>query len=481
MPSVLINFLLAAMLSPPGALDSHSAHHQDAAPRILLDQSPRAVEYQLNRLSNDELVRVERKDDDPKYRPVYFALLIRKGLPQTARAEALAALSRMDKASPAQVLLQTLSKIPIEDAQTGDTLLEMLLGQPQATLKSQRDLFEKTSAESSPLVRRAAYGAMMIADADPGPAWQAAVKQGHVVDLLASVPHLGTADDLPARLFQPVLAFLNDTKEPGARAVAIAALGSTRRDAATFARLADEVIQPSIGADAASRAAAIAALQRIPEAVWPRERVEPLARAIVAMVKDAAPEARTEPALIDAVQLGDKLVALLPEESRRNVRRDLRALGVQVVPIATVPEQLVFNLKWFAAEAGKPVQIVLSNPDAMQHNLVIGPPRSVQEIGAAAATMPPPTDPAVKAYVPDIPLVLFATRLLQGGETERLNFTAPEKPGEYVFLCTFPGHWIRMYGVMLVVPNLEAWEANPTKPTDPVTNKPYDSQKNGAK
>jgi hypothetical protein len=102
----------------------------------------------------------------------------------------------------------------------------------------------------------------------------------------------------------------------------------------------------------------------------------------------------------------------------------------------------------------------------------------VQEIGTAAATLPPPSDPQARAYVPDSPLVLQATRLLSGGETERLNFTAPDKPGEYVYLCTFPGHWIRMYGVMLVVPDLEAWEAHPTKPTDPVTGKPYESQRN---
>ena len=150
---------------------------------------------------------------------------------------------------------------------------------------------------------------------------------------------------------------------------------------------------------------------------------------------------------------------------------------MQVVPIATIPEQMLFDLKWFAVEAAKPVQIVLTNPDAMQHNLLVGAPRSVQEIGTAASTMPPPSDPEAKAYVPDSPLVLYATRMLQGGQTDRLNFTAPEKPGEYVFLCTFPGHWIRMYGVMLVVPDMDAWEAKPTKPTDPVTGKPYESQR----
>jgi azurin/DNA-binding transcriptional ArsR family regulator len=478
MLSFLAGAVVALVLLPGIHVEASAPARDQDAPRILLDQSPRAVEYQLNRLTNDELVRVERKADDVKYRPIYYALLTRKGLAQPVRDEALAALATMDKASPSQVLIDTLGmpNIPVADAQ-GDKLLEMLLGQPAATLKAQRALFEKSAAGGRPLVLSAAYGAMMIADGDPGPAWQAAAKNGHVVALLHAVPHLPGSSDLRGRLFQPVLTFLNETREADARVAAVVALGSTRLDAATFERLAQEVIGPANGPDPASRDAAIAALQRIPESAWPRERVEPLARAIVALVKGTPAERRTDPSVIDAIQLGDKLAAVLPDDARRSVRKDLRALGVQVVPIATIPEQMLFDLKYFVVEASKPVQIVLTNPDAMQHNLVVGAPRSVQEIGAAASTMPPPSDPEAKAYVPDSPLVLHATRLLNGGETERLNFTAPEKPGEYVYLCTFPGHWIRMYGVMLVVPDMDAWEAKPTKPTDPVTGKPYESQR----
>ena len=75
--------------------------------------------------------------------------------------------------------------------------------------------------------------------------------------------------------------------------------------------------------------------------------------------------------------------------------------------------------------------------------------------------------------MPDSPLVLHATRLVKEGETERLGFTAPPKPGEYIFVCTFPGHWVRMYGVMLVVEKLDAWEAKPTVPIDPMTKQPF--------
>ena len=73
--------------------------------------------------------------------------------------------------------------------------------------------------------------------------------------------------------------------------------------------------------------------------------------------------------------------------------------------------------------------------------------------------------------------MLYATRLVNEGGTERLDFTAPKEPGEYVFLCTFPGHWVRMYGVMLVIADIEAWEAHPTVPIDPVTSQPFASRR----
>jgi azurin len=226
------------------------------------------------------------------------------------------------------------------------------------------------------------------------------------------------------------------------------------------------------------RGAAIRGLQRFPRDGWPVAEVEPLARAIAGSVAKAPPAARTSPASIEAIQLAEKLADALPEESRRAVRRELRTLGVQVVRIETVPEQMMFDVKWFAVEAGKPVQIVLYNPDAMSHNLLVTKPGSLKEVGMAASTMTLSSDPKVKPYVPDTPLVLQATRLLNWGESERLSFPAPKEPGEYPFVCTFPGHWVRMYGVMLVVENMEAWEAKRSVPNDPMTNQPYASQRN---
>ena len=455
---------------------------QDNAPRILYETSPRAVEYQLNRLSNEQLVRLERNDTDARYRPVHLAILTRRAMARSTRAEALAALVKLDGTSPTRVMLAALAKVPPAettdiDAQNVEALLGLLLAQPAGALRQHRDVLARAAAEASePLVRRGAYGALMIADGDPAAAWQAAAKaEGHLAELLRSVPALGNADDLRAKLVTPVMALLGETKDPATRAAAIGALASARRDTATFDVLAREILQSS---DAEARAAAIRSIQLIPESAWTPATIDPLAKAIVAMVRETPAARRTAPSTLDAIQLGERLSAALPAESRLEVRRELRGLGVQIIRIQAVPEQMLFDLNWFVVQAARPVQILLANPDAMPHNLVVGQPGSLEEIGTKGGVMSPPADPDAKAYVPDTPLVLQSTRLVNAGETARLNFTAPAKPGQYIYVCTFPGHWVRMYGVMLVVENLEAWERKPTVPTDPTTNKPFASQRN---
>jgi len=452
------------------------------APRILLDQPARAVEYQLSRLTDEQLARVERKPDDIKYRPVYVALLTRKGMSREVRDEALGALVKFDRTTPAQVLLEALGKLAADDALTAGKLLGMLFAQPADALRPHRELLIRTiDTASEPFVLRGSYGALMVADGNADAAWQTAAKHdGHLVHLLRSVlelPAAGTADALKADLAKRISALVTETSDASVRAGAIAALASIRRDAATFTLLAQHVVQPGAGSDADARAAAIHGLQLIPENVWPVAAVEPLARAVVALIRQTAPDQRTEPAIVDAVQLAERLTAALPVEARVAARRELRGLSVQIVRVQTLPERMEYDLNWFAAEAGKPVQIVLFNPDAMPHNVVIGRPGSVREIGAAATGMAMPSDPDAKPFVPDSPLVLHATKLVNEGETTQVSFTAPTVPGEYVYLCTFPGHWVRMYGVMLVVENLEAWEARPTTPTDPMTNKPFASQR----
>lgn len=47
--------------------------------------------------------------------------------------------------------------------------------------------------------------------------------------------------------------------------------------------------------------------------------------------------------------------------------------------------------------------------------------------------------------------VIAHTDMLGDGETDSITFTAPEEPGEYDYICTFPGHYAGgMYGTLVV-------------------------------
>ncbi|SKC13499.1 PVC-type heme-binding CxxCH protein [Dyadobacter psychrophilus] len=125
--------------------------------------------------------------------------------------------------------------------------------------------------------------------------------------------------------------------------------------------------------------------------------------------------------------------------------------NVQVVQIKAIREEMKFSLTEFTAVAGKTIELVFENPDAMQHNVVVGKPKSTEIIGAAADKMITAKDGAEKNYVPNIPQVLAATPLVNPGQTFRLKFVVPDVVGDYPYVCTFPGHWRLMKGNMKVI------------------------------
>jgi putative heme-binding domain-containing protein len=221
-------------------------------------------------------------------------------------------------------------------------------------------------------------------------------------------------------------------------------------------------------ADGDLRAAAVRALLTIS----PRERdAEVGSQVLDALVghAESTPAAeRTTVDFTDAMQLADQLLASLPVDAARAYRERLRSITVRVVRIQTIPEEMRYDTPYFAVEAGRPVQVVLQNEDLMVHNLVITEPGALKEVAELGLQTGPQGGLDGKAFVPPSEKVLFATSLVEPGSQQRLTFTAPATTGEYPFVCTFPRHWMRMYGVMLVVEDLDAWQRNPTKPKDPI-------------
>ena len=52
-------------------------------------------------------------------------------------------------------------------------------------------------------------------------------------------------------------------------------------------------------------------------------------------------------------------------------------------------------------------------------------------------------------YIPDGNETIAHTKMIGGGESDTITFTAPEK-GSYTYICTFPGHYGLMKGVLIV-------------------------------
>ncbi|WP_340102488.1 plastocyanin/azurin family copper-binding protein [Rhodohalobacter sp. 8-1] len=47
--------------------------------------------------------------------------------------------------------------------------------------------------------------------------------------------------------------------------------------------------------------------------------------------------------------------------------------------------------------------------------------------------------------------VVAFTKMIGGGETSVIEFTVPDEPGDYVYVCTFPGHYFAgMKGILRV-------------------------------
>lgn len=121
-----------------------------------------------------------------------------------------------------------------------------------------------------------------------------------------------------------------------------------------------------------------------------------------------------------------------------------------VLRVQAVPNQLLFAPAELRAKAGARVRVVFENPDLMPHNWVLVAPGADETVGVLADAMATEPTGAARHFVPAAPGVLHATPLVEPNGRAELSFTAPAQPGRYPYLCTFPGHWRIMRGVLVV-------------------------------
>jgi uncharacterized protein len=147
---------------------------------------------------------------------------------------------------------------------------------------------------------------------------------------------------------------------------------------------------------------------------------------------------------------GGKLEVFTPGSAASVAASTNKSAIAKVIVVKVVKDVMKFDKTTLTAKAGTTIQIVLENPDFMQHNLVIVKPKTLDKVGAAADNLARDPKGAELNYVPRMPEVLAATPLVNPAGKYTLTFKVPATPGDYPYVCTFPGHWRIMKGVLKV-------------------------------
>jgi azurin len=119
----------------------------------------------------------------------------------------------------------------------------------------------------------------------------------------------------------------------------------------------------------------------------------------------------------------------------------------------TANDTMKYNLTRLEVAAGDEVTLTLTNvgsmpKQSMAHNWILLKPGSDPEAFANAAVTH-----MADGYFPTelADEVIAHTKLLGPRQSDTITFKAPTEPGEYTYLCTFPGHFVSgMHGVLVV-------------------------------
>lgn len=106
-------------------------------------------------------------------------------------------------------------------------------------------------------------------------------------------------------------------------------------------------------------------------------------------------------------------------------------------------DNMKFSVTNIEAEAGEEITIVLTTKSqlpkmAMAHNVVVIDKDANLDEVAMASMQARDNDYIAPEFKEQI---VAATGLAGGGETVEVTFTVPEEPGDYPYICSFPGHY----------------------------------------
>ena len=126
----------------------------------------------------------------------------------------------------------------------------------------------------------------------------------------------------------------------------------------------------------------------------------------------------------------------------------------RTVVIKTIKDQMKYDITEIKATPGEVLKIKFVNDDAMQHNLLLLEQGALSLVGNRAELMAKDKDAAERNYTPNMEEILYKIPMLDPGDEFDLFIEIPQETGDYPYVCTFPGHWQTMNGVLKVVESL---------------------------
>ncbi len=125
--------------------------------------------------------------------------------------------------------------------------------------------------------------------------------------------------------------------------------------------------------------------------------------------------------------------------------------GARAVTIEAA-SNLAYKTPELRAKPGEKLALTFVNPDVVPHNWVLAKPGRLAAVGELADGLIADPEAVARHYVPKTDDVVAYADITNPGSRQTIFFTVPEMPGRYPFLCTFPGHWKLMNGVLIVGP-----------------------------
>ena len=429
------NFLLGPLSSP----------EQLALPGFLKGE-PDWKKYERDMLSTEDYRRLEAAPAVMKF------WIMQQDIPEDDRIEGVRLLAERSGKAPVEVILEALSILDKGNNPRGGAaqLSRLLVNQDLQDIRKKEALIKNLASQSAKPSTKAVYYALL---ADLHQNYKVIDSQPEDFQALVESAKWLRSEQAKVSLYPEIIKAFKGNLEGNYTLVQREELKTSAIAAMAFipskAEEAGPLLAPLIGSSEPSALQAAQTLLKLP--------LENLEAASLTRLKDNLVKIFSQLPIMERssldknyLSLAAKVADLLPMNEGRKLAELVESSEVLVIKLSTLPGKMDFDLKNVAVPPGKIVEILFSNPDDMPHNILVLQPGSLDKVGEMADNMAQSPNGYERNFVPDSKLVLFATPLINSGQSFSLKFVSPSQEGDYPFACTFPGHWRTMNGIMKV-------------------------------